>query len=67
VDWSARVRRVRGGAFVQLHNVTQHANWLGYDGGGTCAPQAAAAGCTGVVDFAEGLPLVPMVGLRLAF
>jgi hypothetical protein len=65
-EWSARVRRVEGAAYLQLYNV------LGADN-----PSTYVRTCTGCGDrsvggasgdrFLPGIPRLPLLGARLAF
>jgi hypothetical protein len=75
LDWSGRVRRVRLGGFVQVHNLTRRTNVAGVPRG-PCGPgegppagdDPAAGGCFRGQWYDDlGLPLVPLVGLRASF
>lgn len=68
-DWSGQIRSVRAGAFVQVHNLTQRTNAVGI-AKGACVPgprSPTVDGCFGGRQFEQGMPMIPVVGLRLTF
>lgn len=72
VDWSRPVGKVRLGAFAQLRNVFDRANAVTYTGSvSQCAaphPPTLVPIGGGVCDrFDRGVPLLPLVGIRVAF
>jgi hypothetical protein len=72
VDWSRSVGKVQIGAFAQLRNVLNRANAVTYTGSVdrclTSKPPTLVPVGGGVCDqFDRGVPLLPLVGIRVAF
>jgi hypothetical protein len=70
-DWSRPVGEVRLGAFVQVRNVLNLTNAVTYTGSVPCgqatAPVLRDAGGGFCDRFDRGVPILPLVGLRVAF
>jgi hypothetical protein len=60
-DWSGRLRGLRVGAYLQIHNVLRHENGVTY--------LQECIDCSGADerDFGGGVERGPMLGLRAAF
>jgi hypothetical protein len=68
LDWSGQVGGARVGTFVQLHNALGRRNPTGYQGPSHCmGTTRPGAPCPVVDTFEDGLPIVPVLGLRLTF
>ena len=74
LDWSHTVGRVQVGAYAQLRNVLNRANAVTYLGSvdqctnphpPTLVPVSGRAGWCD--QFNQGMPLLPMIGVRVAF
>jgi hypothetical protein len=71
VDWTRSVGRFRIGAFLQLRNVLDRANAVTYFGTIKCSaasPPTLLPVPGGLCDrFDKGVPILPLVGVRVAF
>jgi hypothetical protein len=74
LDWSREVKRVHLGAYVQLRNVLNRTNAVTYTGSITaCSTPSpptlvAVPSNPGVCDrFDKGVPILPLVGIRVSF
>jgi len=71
VDWSRTVGNVEIGAYLQVRNVIDRANAVTYTGSiRNCTPQppTLVPVGAGVCDrFDKGIPLLPLVGVRMSF
>lgn len=66
VDWSGRIKHVRLGAFLQVHNALFRRNNPLFVRNGYCPPSAGDAGAC-VDQFQASFPIAPVLGLRLSF
>ena len=74
VDWSTSLGRFRVGAYLQVRNVLNRANAVTYIGSieqcfnRTGSSQIPAADRAGTCDrFDDGVPILPLAGIRIAF
>lgn len=73
-EWSGAIQRWRVGAYLQLRNVLNHANsgrYVGFDDRYcpvSCGTRAGVEfGWEERDEFLPGLPMLPVIGLRVAF
>jgi hypothetical protein len=68
IDWTGKIRRFRIGTFVQLHNALDRDNPGTYAGLSFCSEfDRIYNGCVPVDRFDDGLPRLPVAGIRVAF
>jgi hypothetical protein len=70
LDWEGTLGKTQAGAFIQVRNVLNRRNAVTYTGTLPCtgAPATAVPTRPGFCDrFDRGVPLLPLVGVRIAF
>ena len=68
MDWTGKIGRFRVGTYVQLHNALDRNNPGPYNGFSPCNDlDPITHGCVPADTFDEGLPRLPVVGVRVAF